>query len=221
MEIKSAPPGPASLFTMAAFGRPDASLMQQLHIRNQQTQQSLSQMYGFDASAFFNNSSSFFDMNSQLVGIKEAESLISMGIVETASTMDYNVFTPIKSEEDFTKANFVQRIYLMANPLVRELFLDKKINGYGKNYNNIWGSQLGFDDPVFRQAISGMSMSSYMDLPKDIDEAYWECLDDPIEGLPTLTAMEQSNIMQAWRLQSVLHSEGIDTTHPDLETYGD
>ena len=221
MEIKSAPPGPASLFTMAAFGRPDENFLKQLQLRNQHTQQQLSQVYGFDATSFFKSSSSFFNMNTQLVGMKEAENLIMMGKVETSSALEYNVFTPIRSEEDFVKANFVQRTYLMANPLVRQLFLDGVINGYKNNYTNNWGSSIGFEDPVFRQAVSGMSQSSYMELPDDVDEAYFECLDDPIEGLQPLTALEQSNLMQAWKLQAVLHAEGIDTTDPDLKPYGD
>lgn len=217
MQIRSAPPGPASLFTMAAFGRPDAEYNNQLQVRNQQMQQQLLHMHGFDASNFFARSSNFFNFNYELTGMKQAETMISMGMVDTSSTLDFNIFTPIRYEEDFTKANSVQRIYLMANPNIREAFLGGSIFGYQNNYTNLWGDAIGFEDPVYRQAISGASQSSYMALDPEVDEAYYECLDDSIEGLAAPSAIEQSNILQAWRLQDVLHAEGIDTTDPELK----
>lgn len=221
MIIQSAPPGPASLFTIAAFGRPDAQLQQQLQVRNQQTQQYLLQNYGYDASSFFNSSKQFFNTYEHLSGIKQAEAMVAMGKVDNVVAIANNIFTPIVDMAGFQNATLHQQNYLMANPVVREAYLRGQLCGYDSTYTNHWGNNVGMDDPVYRQAVSGLSLHSYGTLPDDVDDSYTECLDDPIPGLEPLSAVEQSNLAQAWKLQNVMYNEGIDTTHPDLNPIGD
>lgn len=221
MIIQSAPPGPASLFTMSAFGRPDTNFQQQLQLRNQQTQQHFLQNYGFDSSNFFASSNRFFDNFKTLTGMVQAETMISMGKVENVGAIENNIFTPITSIAHFQTTSIFHQTLLMANPLVREQFLEGKVHGYGATYVNHWGNNVGWDDPVFRQAVCGLSQHSYMDLPDDVDDAWVINLDDPIDGIPRLSSLEQSNLAQGWKLQNVLHDEGIDTTHPELKPLGD
>lgn len=221
MEIQSVPPGPASLFSMAAFGRPDQQLQQQLQQRNQQTQQFLMQNYGYDSSAFFNQSQQFFQNFYNLSGMRQAEIMIETGKIETVDAKESTFFTPIVHVEQFQTATFYQQNYLMANPYVRQMFLDGNLSGYAESYTNHFGNVTMFEDPVFRQAVDGLSQSSYQELDPEMDEVYVECLDDDIQGLERLTAIGQSNMVQAWRMQNVLVDEGIDPTDKDLGHIGE
>lgn len=221
MIIQSAPPGPASLFSMSAFGRPDQRVIQQIQERNVQNQQMLMQNYGFDASHFFQQSAQFFQQYQALTGMQQAETMITMGMVASDHAVDSNFFSPIIDTTGFQKANLFQQVYLMANPLIQEAALAGTIHGYGATHHNHYGTGIGWENPVYRQAVSGLSLHSYGVLPDDVDDAYTECLDDPLPGLPSLSPIEQSNLAQAWKLQDILHAEGIDTTHPDLKPIGD
>ena len=221
MEIRSAPIGPASLFSMAAFGRPDQQFQQQLQQRNQQTQQFLSQNYGFDSSAFFNQSRQFFQTYYNLSGMRQAEAIIETGQIQMGSNADTAVFTPVINVDDFIRATWYQQQYMMANPYLRQMYLDKKINGFSETYTNHFGDRVGFEDPVYRQAVSGLSQSSYMELESDMDEVYVENCDDEIGGLENLTPLGQSNMVEAWKKANVLVDEGVDVTSKTLDSIGD
>lgn len=177
--------------------------------------------YGYDASSFYRSSEQFFQVFQDLSGFKQAEAIISMGKVDSIMAIESNIFTPISRIEDFARANLTQQTYLMSNPLVRQMFLDKEIEAYGATYVNHWGNAVGFEDPVYRQMVSGASQSSYMKLDDDVDESYYECLDDPIPGLNALTAIEQSNVLQANKLLEVLIAEGINPLGTEIKYLGD
>ena len=220
MIIQSAAPGPASLFSMAAFGRPDQQFQQQLQQINHQTQQNLRMNYGFDASAFYQSSNQFFQAFQDLAGIKQAEAIISMGKAGSIVAIDSTFYTPIVKIEDFASANLVQQTYLMSNPIVRQMFLDKEIEAYNSTYVNHWGNNVGFEDPVYRQMVSGVSQSSYMELDEDVDESYFETFDDAVSGLPEPTAIERSNMLQANRLLEVQLAEGINPLGIEIKYLG-
>ena len=221
MEIRSAPAGPASLFTMAAFGRPDQQFQQQLQQQNLQTQQFLASNYGFDSSAFFNQSQRFFQTYYNLSGMQQAQAIIETGQIQLASNSDSAVFTPVLNVDDFVRATWYQQQYLMANPFIRSAYLEKKIDGYSETYTNHFGDRVEFEDPVFRQAVDGLSQSSYMELESDYDEVYVENCDDDLQGLERLTALGQSNMVESWKKSNVLVDEGIDVTSKTLNSIGE
>lgn len=216
MIIQAMPAGPSSLFAMTVFGRPDHQFQAYLQQRNQQTQQMLSQQYGFDSSNFFQNSQTFFHTYQELNGLKRAETMIAMGAVSVSDAIDINIFTPIVDATQFTAATPMQQTYLMANPLVRQMYLDQSLYGYKDTYTNHWGTSIAEEDPVYRHVTHGLAMSNYADLPEDVDEVYVQYEDDPIQGLQPLTVQERFNVVDAWNKQNLLIDEGIDPTDPKL-----
>lgn len=213
MIINIAAAGPPQMMEMALFGRPSAELNAYIQHRNQEVDQRLQNMYGDAGRQFLQQSQQYYQTFSQSTGMKAAESMI----LSSASALDGNMsmnLLPLETYEQLQTAHHRYQNYLMANPVVRQLYLDGRVEGYSDTYQNIEGSAIGWDHHVYREVVSGMSRSSYDPSFDPFDETQAECwvttTQDSLDGEEPPRFLEKVNVINAWNLQNAAVAENID-----------
>jgi hypothetical protein len=107
------------------------------------------------------------------------------------------------------QANLVMQRWLMANPMVRERYLDQRLDGYSDTYINIHGNDIGWRHYDFRVATNGV-----MQINDDGDAVWTEYPEELREGDRDLTLLEQIDIRDSWNAMNVLMHLGDDPTDP-------
>lgn len=62
----------------------------------------------------------------------------------------------INKFEDFVNANTTMIRWIMANPSVRQEYLNNNIEGYNEQYKNLFGSSIGVDHYDYRRVMDGV-----------------------------------------------------------------
>jgi len=105
---------------------------------------------------------------------------------------------------DFQTASLTMQRFVMANPVIRQMYLDFSADGYSETYTNVHGDVIGEDHSDYRLVMNGM-------LQEDEDgetffRYYFEeqSEDDPIR----LSTYDQFDILNSWDNLKYLISKG-------------
>lgn len=131
-------------------------------------------------------------------------------VVRAASgIMNYNVIYQINNLEDLRAASTVMQRWLMANPTVREVYLDQRCDGYSETYFNIHDKDIGEDHYDYRRVMHGS-------LVKENNEyVFKHYYDSPItDDEKPLTVEEQFIIQDAWDIANLYFANKQDCTNP-------
>ena len=103
----------------------------------------------------------------------------------------------------------VMQRYIMANPMLRELYLDQRCAGYGESYVDNDPSAAAGNSYDYRRVTNGVLM-----IPEDSDgEVVWaEYLEDLHEGDRELELGEQQAILTSWKFAEAFIKSGEDPT---------
>ena len=211
MQITVTPPGPPGLMELSVFGRPTHESQQFVQNLNQQF---MSQVGGYGAQAieFYNRSMRYFDNFSQTSGIKTAEAVIDLGL---ATTDPETAIIPVYDLEDLRKVSVRYQEYLMANPVVRELYLADRVEGYVDTYYNYQGNAIGMNHDPYREVISGVNRGAYDELPEGVDEEFVITCQDHVDDAVELSSLNKFNIINAWGIQNAAVHAGHDPSSID------
>lgn len=111
---------------------------------------------------------------------------------QTAHIFDENVIKQLSTLECFQTAKPVMQRWLMANPTVRQMYLDGRVEGYYESYIDAQPGLMGVNHYDYRRATNGMIQQT--------DEGWsattwWEQL---AEGDVELTFFQKSDIASSW-----------------------
>lgn len=211
MQITVTPPGPPGLMELSVFGRPTHESQQFVQNLNQQFMAQVGG-YGAQAMEFYNRSMQYFDNFSQTSGIKTAEALIDLGL---ATTDPETAIIPVYDLEGLRKVSVRYQEYLMANPVVRELYLADRVEGYVDTYYNYQGNAIGMNHDPYREVISGVNRGAYDELPEGVDEEFVITCQDHVDDAVELSSLNKFNIINAWGIQNAAVHAGHDPTSID------
>ena len=81
--------------------------------------------------------------------------------------------------EELQKAMPKMQMYLMANPIARELEAQQVIDAYSDSYSNPYPGKKGMSDPIFRRVMDGVVLTErYHGLGPDEDDDQWHAMQD-------------------------------------------
>lgn len=147
--------------------------------------------------------SSYNYVNDSLVKTGILSSLRSTGV---AVTDDF--FAVLTTVEDFRTANTTMQRWIMAQPTIRQHYLDQNADGYSDTYQNVFGKEVGEDDYNYRMVMSGVVVDT------DEHTSYSMYHDSPYPGDRRLTYEEKMTVLSTWdHLQAIMDSSVIDFTH--------
>lgn len=94
--------------------------------------------------------SSYNFINDKLVQYGILNQLQSQGL----QALD-NYYMTLSSFQDLQNANLTMQRWVMAHPVVRQLYLDQNIDGYSNSYQNVFGKDVGENDYNYRRIMDG------------------------------------------------------------------
>ena len=210
MQINIAQPGPPSMVELSIFAPPSAELNQAQQQHHQQAYQQL-MVYGQAGMDYFNQVTQAQQAYYQQSGMAVAQTLVNLGGVVQGSMEFY--LHPIETLDDLRLAPVDYQPYLMANPVVRQLYLDGRVEGYVDTYDNACGNDIGIHHRDYRDVITNSGNWMY----EDADEKgyyFRECIGNVMEERqPKLR--EKVNVFTAWLIQNAAIEQGQDPTSID------
>ena len=172
----------------------------------------LNQMYQ-DSMGYLNQAQQTFAENARRAYrmISESE---SANLIRNLGTKLSNIWSngiePLESLEDCQTASEIMQRWIMAQPHLRQLYLDNRVEGYSDQYENLQGNRVGEEQYDYRRVMTGVQVTP------DEGDAYYKLYHDTMpEGESVLSVTEQINVLSTWSLIDRLIDEGDeDPTSP-------
>ncbi|ARV76724.1 hypothetical protein PHABIO_93 [Pseudomonas phage Phabio] len=100
--------------------------------------------------------------------------------------------------EELQTANPVQQRYIMAEPRLRDMFLNNSVEGYGDSYTNFQGDAIGIKQFDYRQVTDGIMLEQ----PDEtfVVNTFYETIPD---GDLELTLHQKVDILRNWNMVNV------------------
>lgn len=112
---------------------------------------------------------------------------------------------------DMQLATPVMQVYLMANPVVSQMYMDNQIAGFPDTFKGIV-KEVGIDNPIYRQVTDGMVQ---FEEGEDSECYYYEYGQTHQVTPRDLNLFEQVSIMNTWENMNIWIKAGFDPTNPD------
>lgn len=98
--------------------------------------------------------------------------------------------------------------WIMAEPTIRQMYHDQRVDGYSHYYVDVSPDDIGRDHYDYRRAMNGMIVMNESENP---DEPEWSAttyLDELYEGDVELSIAEKADIQNTWESVRVMLKEG-------------
>jgi hypothetical protein len=121
-----------------------------------------------------------------------------------------NFIVELRTFEELQKANLTMQRWVMADPFVRQLYLDQNVDGYSDTYLNTSDKYVGERDYHYQLAMSGVpvELDNGMTLTK-----FFHAEEDLRDGDRKLSHHEKIAVQRTWANARVVASElGFDFT---------
>ena len=207
MQINVIPNATPMTFSMMLY--PDQHVRNQAYIQDriQQVSQQLGSVVSDIGERFIERAKSLYEQayNSQAMLAAKAAIRATKGLFHP------NAIIQLDSIEELQSAQPVMQRYLMANPLVRQLYFEQRIDGYSDTYVNVHGKVIGENHYDYRRVMDGVIVDHELHTiltGKTLDEDHpeWTAttyFEDLLEDDRDLTAVEQADMINNYRLQAI------------------
>ncbi len=217
MQIQVVPNGSPLTFNMMLY--PEQHYRNQSYIQQkiEQVSTQLGSVVSDFSTKFMERARSLYEQahNSQAVLAAKAAIRATKGLFHP------NAIIQLDSLDELRSAQPVMQRYLMANPIVRELYLEQRIDGYSDTYVNVHGKNIGENHYDYRRVMDGVVVDHELremltGKPVSEDEPEWTCttyFEDLLPDDRELTAMEQTDMINNYRLQAIAIQQLKDPTN--------
>jgi hypothetical protein len=157
------------------------------------------------AQSFFNQAASLYTMISTSDAVQALRNLT----VKVEGAWQTNVISYLQTIDQVQCAPIVMQRYIMAQPDIRQMYLNGEVSGYGESYENLHGDSVGAKHYDWRQVMSGIVTVSDDSFQHT---TYVEDTRDDTE----LTVFEKVDILRTWNVvQTALSAAEQDPTSPE------
>lgn len=189
------------LMDIAAGGFLDSSTTNWIQDRTQ----SLMSTVSATTAGWFNKARTFYQTITESDAVQALRNLTAKA---DQSWMGNNIHF-CNSLEQIQTANPVMQRYIMAEPRLRDMYLNDSIEGYAGSYENFHGNAIGVNHYDYRRVTDGILMVS--DTSMEWNDFYENIPDNDKE----LSLFEKVDIIRTWNLVNVaLDAHEMDPTSP-------
>lgn len=139
---------PSSTFGAMIFGTPSQSSLDYMHTTGNMFTASLNQY----AQTFYQNYSDAY----RRISYTEDLQLIKAAMRAADNYMLPNRIMHYTSIGELQNAAPIMQSWIMANPVVRELWFSNQLDGYSGSYTNWYGNAVGMDHVEYQAAVNGV-----------------------------------------------------------------
>lgn len=196
--------GGSAMFDALVYARPHENTLQFLQHHNQQFFSNLN-----DAGRqFVDAARAFYDQMGLAYG---ADQLRALGRT-VAGMWQTDEIRVLRTLEEFQNAPPVMRRWIMAEPTVRALYHQQRVDGYTNHYVDYFTQDVGEDHYDYRMAMNGVVV-------EDEEGNGWKVrtyYEDLIQGDQKLSMIERSDIQTTWEhLRDFIAMTKDDPTSPE------
>jgi hypothetical protein len=140
----------------------------------------------------------------------EAIRLAKAAVRASKSLFKPNIVSGIFDMGEMQQAQPIMQRFIMANPVVRQMYHDQRCDGYGDTYVDMQPNKIGEDHYDYRRVMHGMVQES-----QEYDWTATFHMDELHDGDKHLTMDEQVDILQTWEIVEMFLAKGDeDPTSP-------
>lgn len=156
---------------------------------------------------YFSQAREMYERINDSESIRAAKAALRMakGIVRP------NVVIELTSLEDIRSAQPIMQRYIMAEPKIRQMYIDQRIDGYSDTYIDAFSNILGKDHLDFQMVMTGMIEEFVDDEGEDSWRTTMWAFDVP-DGDVELTFENKVDIRHTWTLALAMLEAGEDCT---------
>jgi hypothetical protein len=118
----------------------------------------------------------------------------------------------------FQQAPLSMQRYLIANPVVREMYNEQRLDGWSETYVDMYPGKKGWGHYDYQMAVHGrvQTPAAKDEDGQDAEDFHVEFFfDEPVEGDRYLTLLEQHDMFKCWDAMNALIADGgEDPTSP-------
>lgn len=191
--------GGTAAWDAIAYGQQNPSNLQ--YFKNQL--QSIGQTLNDQAKDFYKDIHDIYDRFTN----SDAMRLMRTAMKSAASLFNDNIIRPLTDIDQLQNASYQMQRWVMANPVIRQMYHDQQCDGYSDTYTDNEPNKLGNDHYDYRRVMQGVVVCNE-------DNEYFETyLEDLLPGDRELTVDEQSDIFVTWDiLEAMIKAKQEDPT---------
>lgn len=140
--------GDDSLFSSAIFGEPDWGTLQ--FLSNQYT--NISNHLSESSASFFSAAKDTYEKISGSAAMRTARAAAR----KITHMWDKDEIRQLDKIGDFQQSKLTMQRWIMAQPYVRSLYFEQRIDGYSESYANIWRTDIGADHIDYQIVMHGV-----------------------------------------------------------------
>ena len=189
------------LIDVFAGGHLDPGAMEYFNQRSQELQQSVSGQ----AAQFFHQARNLY----QIISATDATQILRNLQSKAEGLWDHNTIHLMTNLSQLQTANPIMQRWIMAQPDLRQMYLNNEVDGYADSYVNYHGDTVGRLHYDYRQVVEGMVMPTAdgYTVSHFIEER-------PEEDTP-LTLHQKADVLRTWQLvKHYLDEADEDPTSP-------
>lgn len=187
------------------FGEKHPATLAALEQSMVQMHQHYSQYLNTAAQAFFSNTQELYDRFNSA----EALALARAAVRKMEGVYDLQTIRPLYELAELQSANPTNQRWIMAQPDLRRLYHEQRLDGFADNYEDMFPHTAGDAHYDYRQVVSGV-VQPVVGNP-DYDWEHVEWLGDVLEGDRELTLTEKLNVIEAtWPAIQMVLAQGKD-----------
>lgn len=157
------------------------------------------------ASSFFNQAASLYTM----ISTSDAVQALRNMTVKADNAWQNNTISFLSNIEQIQCAPPIQQRYIMAQPDLRQMYLNGEVNGYGDMYENIHGNAVGQKHYDWRRVMDGMATVTNESV------SYTNYVEDTRDDVE-LTVFEKVDMLRTWQIiPDMLSAAEMDPTSPE------
>jgi hypothetical protein len=191
-----------------AFGAAEAFNAMLFPEMNPVNRQFLEQQIQSVLPMFVNGGQEFFDRSMQYFHHYNGEEALRFArnvVQRQAETIEQPRIMEYTTNEQFQRATPLMQRFVMANPRLRPLYVQQRIDGYSESYNDLDPGQSGWQQYDYRRAVEGL-----LQFDEEDETGAWHmeqfCGDELREGDRELILEEQRDIMRSWTNYDLLQA---------------
>lgn len=124
----------------------------------------------------------------------EAMRLMRSAMKSAASLFNDNIIRPLTTVDELQNASLQMQRWIMANPVIRQMYHDQQCDGYSDTYVDIEPGKVADQHYDYRRVMDGIVVCN------EDAEYFTEYFEDLYEGDRDLILSEQSDVLRTWEV---------------------
>lgn len=160
----------------------------------QQQLQNIGHGLNEQAQAFYKDAHQIYDKFTN----SDAVRMMRSAMKSAATLFNDNIIRPLSHIDEFQNASYQMQRWNMANPAIRQLYIDQKCDGYSDTYIDNEPGKVGDQHYDYRRV-----MNDVVVVCEDGEEYYKTYYEDLLPNDRELTIDEKSDILSTWDIMNM------------------